>query len=64
MRPLSYRQLKEALNELTDEQLDMTVTIWNTDEAYVIMDYMTVENLPNEQFENQDMDDSQPLLIS
>jgi hypothetical protein len=38
MNPLTYRKLLEALPELTEEQLDMSVTIVLDDEMYPIWD--------------------------
>jgi hypothetical protein len=32
MRPITYRHLKAALEELTDEQLDMSVLVLNENE--------------------------------
>ena len=50
MKPLTYRELKAKLNKLTEEQLDMSVTMYDTDnhQALPIMDIMPVSELDNE----------------
>lgn len=42
---MTYRQLREQLNQVTDEQLDQNVTIWlmNTDEYLPVVNRFTAE---------------------
>ena len=45
---MTYRQLRDALNELTDEQLDTTATILATNELelYVVSETTLMSELP------------------
>ncbi len=48
LRPLTYREIKSALNELSEEQLDepATVLFASEKEFYGIVDAVTYSNLP------------------
>lgn len=67
MKPLTYRELLEALQELTPEQLDMSVSILDTGsfEIYPIHDTMLLSECS--QLVQQDIGDvieeNQPLLL-
>jgi hypothetical protein len=62
-RPLSYRQLLNALQELSDDQLDMSVTMVDRDgEGIPIYDHILVGELPQRLYNNNDMEDNQPVL--
>ena len=65
MKPLSYRQLKTALNELTEEQLDSSVTVIDTtnQEGYSVMDTIIFSELSPEIQDEMDLDENQPCLI-
>ena len=64
---VTYRHILEALKELTDEQLDMTASVYETDirEVIPITDTYTVENLPdNDRLELDGVvENEQPLFI-
>lgn len=64
---VTYRHILEALKELSDEQLDMTASVYDTDigEVIPITDTFTVLNLPDNHREELDgvVEDDQPLLI-
>lgn len=63
MLPLTYRQLQAALNELDEEQLDMTVTVMDECvEFFCVYDTYLVSELPKRIYEEQDMEDNQPIL--
>lgn len=46
---LTYRQVRDALNELSDEQLDMTASVYepSTNEVVPISECFVVINLPD-----------------
>lgn len=57
--PITYRKLLEALKELSDEQLDTSVTVYDpdTEECIPIYDTILSDMIP-------DLDmDPQPLLV-
>lgn len=64
---VTYRHILEALKELSDEQLDMTASVYETDirEVIPITDTYTVENLPDNHRLELDgvVENEQPLLI-
>ena len=65
MRPVTYRQLLDALNELSEEQLDMTVLVLNQDnELSPLEDYQVASWVDCYEEELLDVvDEEQPLLI-
>ena len=63
---MTYRKLQEALNELSDEQLDMTVTVYlDTQEAFPVDDTFLVSELPEDDREAMDgvLEEDQPVLL-
>ena len=64
--PTTYRELKIAINELTEEQLDMSVTVLDDElgEMLPIADLMLFSEMPPEIQDNHDLDENQPLLIT
>ena len=65
---VTYRHIRDALNELSDEQLDMTACIYESDtmEVFDISDTYTVENFPKrhrEELLNSAFEDNQPLFV-
>ena len=65
MRPVTFRQLLDALNELSEEQLDMTVLVLNQDnELLPLEDYQVASWVDCYEEELSDVvDEEQPLLI-
>ena len=65
MKPVTYRQLLDALNELSEEQLDMTVLVLNQDnELLPLEDYQAASWVDCYEEELSDVvDEEQPLLI-
>jgi hypothetical protein len=67
MNPITYRQLKEVLNELTDEQLDTTATVLDTGalELYAVNETVLMSELPTKvRREVEDMlDYDAPLIV-
>ena len=65
MRPVTYRQLLDALNELSEEQLDMTVLVLNHEnELLPLEDYQAASWVDCYEDELSDVvDGEQPLLI-
>lgn len=63
--PLTFRQIRDALNELSDEQLDMSATVYDHDveEAYPVYDTFIFSELPQKYQDNIDLDDDQPLFL-
>lgn len=61
--PLTYRQLFEALKELTEEQLDSSVSILDGDECIPVYQTILFSELPESMQEDMDLDESQPLLV-
>lgn len=63
----TFRQLRDALNELSDEQLDMTASVYepSTNEVIPISECFIVENLPDAHQEQLDgvVENDQPLLV-
>lgn len=63
----TYRLLRDALNELTEEQLDDTVSIYCAEDNEVIPvnDLFLMENLPVEHREHLEgvVEPDQPLLV-
>jgi hypothetical protein len=62
MRPLSYRQLFVALQELTEEQLDMSVSVLLDDEILSIYDTIVASELPDGEELYDVVEENQPLL--
>jgi hypothetical protein len=63
MKPLTYRDLRAALSELTPEQLDMPATFVGEDyEAFPIMDLSLVSELPDDSLAGV-LEDQQPLML-
>ena len=62
---MTYRELKEALAELSEGQLGMDVTVYDSEikESVMVNELFTVGNLPMRHFDEIDMDDEQPLLV-
>ena len=64
---LTYRQVRDALNELSDEQLDMTASVYepSTNEVVPISECFVVINLPDAHQEelNGVVENDQPLLV-
>jgi hypothetical protein len=64
---LTYRQVRDALNELTDEQLDMTASVYepSTNEVIPISECFVVENFPDAHQEELDgvVENDQPLFV-
>jgi len=62
----TYRELRDALNELSEEQLDMTVSIYDPEiaEVYPVSECFVVDNLPPEHQQHFDEEEfEQPLLL-
>ncbi len=62
MKPLSYRQVRDALLELTEEQLDMTASVLLEDEVIPIYQTILFCELPDELQEEVDLEECHPLL--
>lgn len=67
VKPLTYRQLLEALKELPEESLNMTVTVIDASasEAYPVYETTLVSELPTrlrQEFEDS-LDLDQPALV-
>ena len=62
MCPLSYRQLLVALQELTEEQLDMSVSVLLDDEVLSIYDTIVASELPDGEELLDVVEENQPLL--
>lgn len=64
----TYRQIRDALNELSEEQLDMTASIYepDMDEVIPISECFIVENMPMRYQEALDgvVESNQPLFIA
>ena len=72
--PITYRQLRDRLNELTEEQLDMLASVYvldmetmcNVNDTILVNEFTSgydTEQL-EEWFDVHDVDDNLPLLIS
>lgn len=61
----TYRHVLDALKELNDEQLDMTAMIYdpNTKESFAVSECFVVSNLPEEHYNEVELEDEQPLLV-
>ncbi len=61
----TFRQIKEAVNSLTEEQLDMTAMIYDSDvkETFAISECFLVSELPNEHRDEVELEDNQPLFV-
>ena len=61
----TYRKLLEALSELTDEQLDMTVSTYcpETNEIVPVGETFVASELPEKHYDEVDVEDDQPLLV-
>lgn len=64
---LTYRKIRDALNELSEEQLDMTASVYepSTNEVIPISECFIVENLPDAHQEALDgvVENDQPLFV-
>lgn len=68
MKPITFRQLRDALNELTEDQLDASVSVADLEdhEIYSIFDTMLLSSLPEKhrkEFLDVLEDENHPLLI-
>lgn len=64
--PISYRQLRNTLNKLSEEQLDMSVSTYDHDaeEVYPVYATFLVSELPQEFKESIPLDDeNHPVLL-
>lgn len=63
----TFRQIRDALNELSEEQLDMTASVYDPDihEVFPIRECFIVENMSKEHQERLDgvVENDQPLLV-
>ena len=66
MKPLTYRELLAACQELSEELLDSSVTIFEptTNECFPIYDHVLYTELPQEIQDELDFDNEQPLLVT
>lgn len=61
----TFRQIKEAVNSLTEEQLDMTAMIYDSDaqESFAISECFLVSELPEKHRDEVELEDNQPLFV-
>lgn len=64
---LTFRELREAINELSEEQLNMTASVYDSHatEVYAISECFVTHNLPQNHQEELDgvVEENQPLLV-
>lgn len=67
MKPLTYRELLAALQELSNDQLDMSVTVYASDEceAYPVLDTFVVSEMHESIQDELDgvLEGEQPVLV-
>lgn len=65
---LTYRQIRDALNELSEEQLDMTASVYEPEmnEVIPISETWIVENMPAFYQDQLDgiVENDQPLFVT
>ena len=64
MTGLTYRTLKDALNELTEEQLDMTATVSTGELEDLRTEFFAITNLSLITEADDVLDENHPVLIS
>jgi len=65
MEGITYRKLRDALNELSDEELDMTATVSDGPVGQTLTEYFPIFDLDLTGEEETDiLDANHPVLVS